>query len=342
MGMVLFNKSGSFNPSSYGLSVGDLIQVVVVGGGGGGAALGSQQSISVPRAGNGGSSSFGSYLTAAGGAGGGSTRLTQGSCFGGYSATAKYSNSSRDYCVCAGGGAGGWHPYADIEGGHGQDGFAMGYTTNSAAVTPMVIVPAPIALAGGSGAYIIQPGYSSVYAKQGRYGGRERVSGGYYSDGYYVGVFRGLHSILNGGGSGNGDGRGTSGAGGSGYGAGGGSGAGYIDDDQYAALGYAGNSGEIKRTFLTLTSVNAIAVTVGGGGSGSAINHNKAVAGKNGGAGTAGASATATFTGEQSQSSISGRGGYGDTPAGDGTYSTGYSGCSAGGGGAGGCVAIFW
>ena len=339
MGMVLFNKSGSFKPSSYGLSVGDLIQVVVVGGGGGGAALGSQQSISVPRAGNGGSSSFGSYLTAAGGAGGGSTRLTQGSYFGGYSATARDSDGSRDYCVCAGGGAGGWHPYADIEGGHGQDGFAIGYTTNSSAVTPMVIIPAPIALAGGSGAYVIQPGYSSVYAKQGRYGGRERVSGGYHSAGYYVGAFRGLHSILNGGGSGSGDGRGTSGAGGSGYGAGGGSGGGYIGDEQYAALGYAGNSGEIKRTFLTLTSVNAIAVTVGGGGSGSAINYTKAVAGKNGGAGTAGASVTATAG---TASSVSGKGGYGDTPAGDGKYSASYAGCSAGGGGASGCVAIFW
>lgn len=339
MGMVLFNKSGSFNPSSYGLSVGDLIQVVVVGGGGGGAALGSTQNINVPRAGNGGSSSFGSYLTAAGGAGGGPTRLTQGSYFGGYSATAEYSDNSRDYCVCAGGGAGGWHPYADIEGGHGQNGFAIAYTLAYSAVTPMVIIPAPIALAGGGGACIIQPGYSSVYAKQGRYGGREPVSGRQYSSDYYEGIFRGLHSILNGGGSGGGDGRGTSGAGGSGYGAGGGSGAGYIDNDQYAALGYAGNSGEIKRTFLTLTSVNAIAVTVGGGGSGSAIIYNRATAGKNGGAGTAGASVTATY---ESNSSTSGKGGYGDTPAGDGVYTGSISGRSAGGGGAGGCVAIFW
>lgn len=33
MGYVLYTASGTFNPSDYGLSVGDPIQVVCVGGG---------------------------------------------------------------------------------------------------------------------------------------------------------------------------------------------------------------------------------------------------------------------------------------------------------------------
>lgn len=33
MGYALFTQSGTFNPSNYGLIVGDLLQVVCVGGG---------------------------------------------------------------------------------------------------------------------------------------------------------------------------------------------------------------------------------------------------------------------------------------------------------------------
>lgn len=62
MGYVLFEQSGTFKPSDYGLVTGDPIQVVVVGGGGGGnvhLANGAGTS--------GTASSFGSYFSAAGG-----------------------------------------------------------------------------------------------------------------------------------------------------------------------------------------------------------------------------------------------------------------------------------
>ena len=36
MGMAIFEKSGTFNPNTYGLEIGDIIQIVCVGGGNGG------------------------------------------------------------------------------------------------------------------------------------------------------------------------------------------------------------------------------------------------------------------------------------------------------------------
>ena len=70
MGMLLFDKSGTFVPSTYGLTVGDMLHIVAVGGGGSAGAAG-------------GATSFGNLLTVAGGAAAGSF---------GY------------------GGEGGWHP----------------------------------------------------------------------------------------------------------------------------------------------------------------------------------------------------------------------------------------
>lgn len=70
MGMLLFDKSGTFVPSTYGLTVGDMLHIVAIGGGG-----------SAGKAG--GATSFGNLLTVAGGAAAGSF---------GY------------------GGEGGWHP----------------------------------------------------------------------------------------------------------------------------------------------------------------------------------------------------------------------------------------
>lgn len=70
MGMLLFDKSGTFVPSTYGLTVGDMLHIVAIGGGGSAGAAG-------------GATSFGNLLTVAGGAAAGSF---------GY------------------GGEGGWHP----------------------------------------------------------------------------------------------------------------------------------------------------------------------------------------------------------------------------------------
>ena len=74
MGMLLFDKSGTFVPSDYGLFAGDMIHVVAIGGGGSAGAAG-------------GATSFGNLLTVAGGAAAGSD---------GY------------------GGEGGWHPALPI------------------------------------------------------------------------------------------------------------------------------------------------------------------------------------------------------------------------------------
>ena len=64
MGMVLFNKSGTFNPSDYGLSVGDQIQIVCVGGGGGGGISYYDTSTWIGHTGNSGSSgAAGTYCT---------------------------------------------------------------------------------------------------------------------------------------------------------------------------------------------------------------------------------------------------------------------------------------
>lgn len=65
MGFALFESSGTFNPASYGLIVGDTIQVVAVGGGHGGN--GSDYSSGEVRGSNGGTSSFGSFVSAPGG-----------------------------------------------------------------------------------------------------------------------------------------------------------------------------------------------------------------------------------------------------------------------------------
>jgi hypothetical protein len=65
MGFALFESSGTFNPASYGLVVGDTIQVVAVGGGKGGS--GSDNNDGETLGSNGGTSSFGSFVSAPGG-----------------------------------------------------------------------------------------------------------------------------------------------------------------------------------------------------------------------------------------------------------------------------------
>ena len=59
MGMLLFDKSGTFVPSTYGLTAGDMLHIVAIGGGGSAGAAG-------------GATSFGNLLTVAGGAAAGS------------------------------------------------------------------------------------------------------------------------------------------------------------------------------------------------------------------------------------------------------------------------------
>lgn len=59
MGMEIFMKSGTFDPTKYGLKIGQLIQVLAVGGGGGGGLGGkASSSTSMGCSGGGGGSGF--------------------------------------------------------------------------------------------------------------------------------------------------------------------------------------------------------------------------------------------------------------------------------------------
>ena len=74
MPTILFERSGLFKPSDYGLQAGDVVDVVAVGSGGGGARGTGSQSGQGGRSGCGGKVSTwtpGSYQNAGGGGGGG-------------------------------------------------------------------------------------------------------------------------------------------------------------------------------------------------------------------------------------------------------------------------------
>ena len=72
MGFQLFESSGTFKPTDWGLKVGDVITVICVGGGAsGGHCSGTAGSITATAGANGGTTSFGSYCTAVGGTGNG-------------------------------------------------------------------------------------------------------------------------------------------------------------------------------------------------------------------------------------------------------------------------------
>lgn len=99
MGMKIFESSGTFSPSSYGLSAGDVVDVICVGGGSSGVtATGTGTSASV----SGGTSSFGSTVSSANG-------ITM----------AKGGAASGAIC---GGGAGGYMPGISGYGGNGGTG----------------------------------------------------------------------------------------------------------------------------------------------------------------------------------------------------------------------------
>ncbi len=121
MGMVIFEKSGVFNPADWGLIVGCVLQVICVGGGAGGKCLTTSGAA-------GGTSSFGSHVTASGA--NSSLNSANGMGRGGYGSW--HSDSG-----AAGGGAGGYIPGIPVYGGNGGDGdyidsSATGMTTRTA------------------------------------------------------------------------------------------------------------------------------------------------------------------------------------------------------------------
>lgn len=125
MGFQLFESSGTFNPSDWGLKAGDIISIICVGGGGAGCTN--------ETAGKTGSaSSFGSILSAAGGSGGavGGTPGTVGAYYG----SAESANNQ------GGCGAGGWYPGVIYCGGNGISQSIKGLTIYSSAGVPSTCI----------------------------------------------------------------------------------------------------------------------------------------------------------------------------------------------------------
>ena len=136
MGFQLFETSGTFNPTTWGLKVGDCIHIVCMGGGGGGG--GSSYSSSETSAGHttgtaGGTSSFGSVISSAGGSGGGASVGSSGGAKG-----ASFS----------GAGAGGWMPNVCLP-SPGLEDVVEGYIPISGGS-----VGKGVTLAGSTGFYV--------------------------------------------------------------------------------------------------------------------------------------------------------------------------------------------
>jgi len=372
MGFILFNASGTFSPLDYGLNVGDIINIVCVGGGGGGGIGNS----SYPgTGGTGGTSSFGSFVTALGGSGGayyGGTPGIQGQFIGGLN----YGGN------CGGGGAGGWIPGVADWGGNGGNGLYVIAPNGSSTMGIMELTsPVGSAGAGGvygNGTYTLYYGATSAtcyasgirYISPGRYCIVPTEMGAASSNNTLILCGNARSGLHFGGGGGARDtglfylptGSGSdqysgyryfhlAGCGGSGYGAGGGGGnyvwRGY-SSSYYGGInsaGNGGNSGQVRYAAVTLTGTGSIAASVGGGGGGGGLaeyyysssnsySYNAGNAGSAGAAGIAGSYGTAGgyagTGGEQKVTTLT----YGSN--------TPYYTYGAGGGGAGGCVAVFW
>lgn len=256
MGFTIFTSSGSFNPSSYGLSAGDIIHVKCVGGGGSGGAGYDSNSYK----GNAGSaSSFGSILSAAGGNAGITASMSLpaaqiGSCQGSGSGTGNLPHGNTY-----------WQTYYGGCGGHGWlPGISMPTTAGCVLSQVSVIIGS----SGSSGLNMFPIQTSNAYfncfgnfssitsasntnivaqnaAQTGQFGGYGSIYIYNYSSYYCI-----------------------AGAGGVGYGAGGG-GAVYLNNGKMTG-GSGGNGGVIADIDYVLTSVSSIPVTVGAGGAGGA------------------------------------------------------------------------
>ncbi len=343
MGFILFDKSGTFDPTTYGLSPGDVVHAVVVGGGGGGC----YNSNTSTYGGNGGASSFGNYVTALGGYGAVYNQtnpwrstptqyMTKGAATG-------YNNVS-NYTILGGSGGGGWYPGykrgAGYSWGHPQLNISgsqyeyvvfdvKGETTKNTGGTPgryfsnsssSYFAFRPVTTQDEYwSSYLLSSSANSVTMQFAPVlpvaGGCGMVNG----NSYYDGTPYCRNNNCRGYNQGNG---------GLGYGAGGGS----ASPTTYTA---GGCGGELREGDFVLTSVSPVAITVGGGGAGGAYytNNSTVTAGNDGSAGAAGTA----------YNSYTCPGGYGTvipTPAGIFT-NTNYS-YNCGGGGAGGCVALWW
>ena len=355
MGFALFDQSGTFNPLDYDLSVGDVLEVMCVGGGGGGACF----QPATASGGNGGPSSFGSYLTALGG---------YGASAGGYwlgtptqymtkgSGASGYSNSSTPGLYCYGGaGGGGW--WYDVPRKSAQPTnflINLGNSSQYASYKAPVDLEQDPSTAGRNGIYCSISGNYSAYTAfefrwpekslwqpiildysstvcQGVYVPTIPVAAGcawynyykYNASGEAYPTNRNAREFY-------------MPTGGLGYGAGGGT---VVTGMSTSHVGGCG--GELRRTRVVLQSVAPIAVGVGGGGAGGVGYYTGDNTPINGAHGTAGAAGAA---GKYSSWQPTGcPGGYGTMipAAAPNNWTTSYY-LYTGGGGAGGCVAIWW
>lgn len=251
MGFSLFETSGTFNPSDYGLKAGDVINVVCVGGGAAGdyASAGYDSAPAIVKGSAGGNSSFGSYVTALGGGPHGST---QGNAWG----LPGILINSYPY---SGPGAGGWIP---------------GVNASAQPIKYHIMTSPPPATTGGvqalalwnstdgsmsfvGGSIVTQFGGTSNYVSDTTYASTTSLKGNGFGVG--AGPAQGSHNwrtgtpII-----------GCAGGNGAGYGAGGGGGL-NKNQNEFNVPG-GGNSGEVKRVTVVLPNTNSITVTVGNGG----------------------------------------------------------------------------
>lgn len=271
MGFTIFTSSGTFNPVSYGLKVGDALHIVCVGGGGGGSTFANALSNGWDYSGNagsaGGASSFGSYVTAGGGLGGTITKNSNSvspnynyeympsnsvefSNQGGPGASGvvlgTYGSSyAAKYVYSAGAGGDGWLPGNFFTGTTNLTTAALVYDlynpvengNNNINLRPTIFPFRPIK-------YLYQTGinlngeYTPQTGMRGGYGGNQGLASG------NTGRFS------------------FPGAPGVGYGAGGGG------SLSQSYCGAGGSSGQIIHKDMSLTSTNSIAITVGAGGQG--------------------------------------------------------------------------
>lgn len=250
MGFTIFISSGSFNPSDYGLSPGDMIHVKCVGGGGaGGGAYDANTSYAGS---NGGASSFGNILSAAGGRAG---------------PTGSFALPAAQVGSCQGSGAGlsqmpsGSASVKAYYGGCGGHGWLPGVNMPTVAGCALSQVPFNICAVSSSGLSMYTAPYPTGYFTC--FGNFAQIRNGSSATGQYAaqtGRFGGYGGCryANGGYT-------IGGAGGVGYGAGGGGCGSSVRD---MGSGGGGNGGVIADTDYVLTSVSSITVTVGAGGAG--------------------------------------------------------------------------
>jgi hypothetical protein len=139
MGMMIFESSGTFSPATYGLAVGDVVNVIVVGGGASGVGYISGTGAVAGLAGS--ASSFGSVATSAGGV---ATPVT------GLATPNGMASGGLGNNLASGGGGGGYLPGVPIYGGTGGSGF---YYSGTALTFPIFLSKTTPSGLGGIGVH---------------------------------------------------------------------------------------------------------------------------------------------------------------------------------------------